>query len=104
MWFDTSSRSREEYPVPLGPNASPNLALKYLSIAFEDWFGYLALEVSQTGDPSNANLIITTDVLRGVPANYLALTDIGPPNSRKLRMVFDKAESWTREVRSHSRT
>lgn len=81
----------------LGVGASTNLALAHMSIAFESWFMHLNLEVSQTGDPADANLLINTDLLPGAPDNYLALTDIGPGPAmgRQLRMTFDKTESWT---------
>lgn len=79
----------------LGSNATDTLALNHLFIAMENWFAFLNLEVSREhDDPANANLIITTEVLEGVPQNYLAIADIGPPNSRQLRLTFDKAETW----------
>jgi hypothetical protein len=83
----------------LGTAGSTNFALFHLSIALESWFMFLNLEVSQTGDPANANLIITTELLpASAPDNYLALTDIGPPQRGQLRLTFDKAESWTSDL------
>ncbi len=81
----------------LGVGASTNLAIAHLSIAVESWFMYLNLEVSQTGDPADANLIIASELLPGAPDKYLALTDVGPGPAmgRQLRMTFDKTESWT---------
>jgi hypothetical protein len=65
-----------------------------LNAAFAAWQVHLNLKVDVTDKQENANLVISTDQLKGAPVNYLALTDIGPPNGRQLRMVFDVAESW----------
>ena len=65
-----------------------------LNAAFASWQVHLHLKVDVTEKQENANLVVSADQLQGAPPNFIALTDIGPPNGRQLRMVFDVAESW----------
>jgi len=62
--------------------------------AFNSWCRHLNLEVRHTREIADANLVVSFDQLIGAPDNYLAVTDIGPPNGRQLRMVLDATKTW----------
>ena len=69
------------------------LARSRLIKAFKSWQAELEMTITPTTDPDKANLVISGRKLTNVSPETLALTDIGPPHGRQLRMIFDLQET-----------
>jgi matrixin len=72
-------------------------SLDVLLASIETWTRHLDLEVRTTFDSADANVVVSCDELFGLPKNHVALTDLGPPNGRQLRVIFDASKPWTDE-------
>jgi hypothetical protein len=85
----------ENDELPLVPTLSPNKTLKILREALESWVDVCNIDVKQTGNRADANVIINVKLLPGQPSSVVAIADIGPPRDRQLELTFDKSETWT---------
>lgn len=69
--------------------------LKLLRTAFESWVDVCDLDVKQTGNKADANVIVNVKPLPGEHSSVVAIADVGPPRDRQLELSFDRAETWT---------
>jgi hypothetical protein len=81
--------------LPAIPNLPGNKVLKLLREALESWVEVCDLDVKQTGNRADANVIINVKLLPGEHHSVVAIADVGPPRDRQLELSFDRAETWT---------
>ncbi len=74
--------------------SSVGRAFKLLAEAWGSWQDVCFLNVKQSGNRTQANVVITVDNLSGQPQSVLAVADIGPPGKRQLELTFDISETW----------
>jgi hypothetical protein len=65
-----------------------------LTQAWESWALVCRINVKQTGNKGDANVIVNVRLLNDQPASVVAVADVGPPANRQLELSFDKAETW----------
>jgi hypothetical protein len=81
--------------LPVVPGLAANKVLKLLREALESWMEVCNVDVKQEGNPANANVIVSVQLLPGQHSSVVAIADVGPPRDRQLELTFDKAETWT---------
>lgn len=81
--------------LPQIPNLPDVKVLKLLREALESWVEACNLDVKQTGNRADANVIINVKLLPGEHHSVVAIADVGPPRDRQLELSFDRAETWT---------
>ena len=81
--------------LPQIPNHPDVKTLKLLRTALESWVDVCNLDVKQTGNKEDANVIVNVKLLPGEHSSVVAIADVGPPRDRQLELSFDRAETWT---------
>jgi len=81
--------------LPRIPNLPDVKVLKHLREALESWVDVCNLDVKQTGNKADANVVINVKLLPGEHSSVVAIADVGPPRDRQLELSFDRAETWT---------
>ena len=81
--------------LPQIPNLPEVKTLKLLREALESWVEVCNLDVKQTGNKADANVIVNVKLLPGEHTSVVAIADVGPPRDRQLELSFDRAETWT---------
>lgn len=80
--------------LPEIPNLREVQVYKLLREAWSSWVKVCNIDVKETGERSDANVIINIKLLNE-PSSVLAIADVGPPGNRQLELTFDLAESWS---------
>jgi hypothetical protein len=90
-------RDGQKNPILPEVEGSTKIAFGTLQRGFLQWAMRLDMVVRLTTQHELANLIVTGENL-GENTSILARTDIGPPHGRQLRMVFNTAKKFTRDL------
>jgi hypothetical protein len=84
----------ENDELPVVPSLTGPKTLKIFREALESWVDVCDLDVKQTGNRADANVIVNVKAL-SQPPSVVAIADVGPPRDRQLELSFDRAETWT---------
>jgi matrixin len=80
--------------LPTIPGLTEIQTLILLTQAWESWALVCRINVKQTGNKADANVIVNVRLLNDQPTSVVAVADVGPPGNRQLELSFDKAETW----------
>lgn len=81
--------------LPKVPGLTEIQTLILMTQAWESWALACRINVKQTGNRADANVIVNVRLLNDQPTSVVAVADVGPPANRQLELSFDKAETWT---------
>ena len=81
--------------LPHVPELTEIQTLILFTQAWESWALVCKINVKQTGNKADANVIVNLRALNGEPKSVVAIADVGPPANRQLELTFDLGETWT---------